>query len=67
LAFGSTCSELLLAGIFPDGKNPDSQTGYSELIRAQGSTIDNPPLGEAKFGCCVGRIGADRKGNAHLR
>jgi hypothetical protein len=44
-----------------------TELAYSELIRAQGSTIDNPALGEAKFGCCVGRIGAGRKGNAHLR
>jgi uncharacterized glyoxalase superfamily protein PhnB len=29
--------------------------------------IDNPALIEATFQCCVGRIGADRKGNAHLR
>ena len=29
--------------------------------------IDNPVRTEATFGCCVGRIGADRKGYAHLR
>jgi hypothetical protein len=27
----------------------------------------NPAPTEATFGCCVGRIGADRNGNAHLR
>jgi rhamnosyltransferase subunit B len=33
----------------------------------RGSTIDNSAPAEAKFARCVGRIGADRKGNAHLR
>ena len=40
-----------------------STTGCGSL----GSSIDNPALTEATFGCCVGRIGADRKGNAYLR
>jgi uncharacterized glyoxalase superfamily protein PhnB len=31
-----------------------------------GKDIDTPALSEALFCCCVGRIGADRKGNAHL-
>jgi hypothetical protein len=31
------------------------------------SAIDNPAPTEATSGCCVGRIGADRKSNAHLR
>jgi catechol 2,3-dioxygenase-like lactoylglutathione lyase family enzyme len=31
------------------------------------SAIDKIALIEATFYCCVGRIGADRKGNAHLR
>ena len=34
---------------------------------SQGSGIDNDARTEATFGCCVGRIGADRKGYAHLR
>jgi uncharacterized glyoxalase superfamily protein PhnB len=33
---------------------------------SRGLTIDNPALIEATYRCCVGRIGADRKGNAHL-
>jgi hypothetical protein len=37
------------------------------IMAHKGSAIDNPALIEATFGCCVGRIGADRKGNAHLR
>jgi uncharacterized glyoxalase superfamily protein PhnB len=31
-----------------------------------GLAIDNPALIEATYPCCVGRIDADRKGNAHL-
>src|SRR5580692_13019311 len=30
------------------------------------ATIDSFTLPGALFSCCVGRIGADRKGNAHL-
>jgi len=30
-------------------------------------TLDNFEPAGATFGCCVGRIGRDRKGNAHLR
>jgi hypothetical protein len=38
-----------------------------QAVGLKASAIDNPALIEASFPCCVGRIGADRKGNAHLR
>src|SRR5580704_3268859 len=35
-------------------------------LDAHRATVDSLTLSGALFSCCVGRIGADRKGNAHL-
>jgi hypothetical protein len=43
-----------------------ASAGNVSIEKAAGEDIDNFALAEALFACCVGRIGADRKGYAHL-